>query len=206
LLEWYDSRVLRDFSAFLRAFWRQWLVLLTGGSVIAVIAIWNLAGRGAPPQQVNWLILGLTLVLAAFFSWREEWIRAGRDLVDIDFSEVRRITDGYTDIQSAQFLRKYVGKRYQVRAKIRNVSYSQLIGWNAFLYLDLEGITIAMMYFRWNPNISGMAVLPKGTEITVSGRVSEINFHSVFLRSCYVVAVHTAPSCEAVQPTPKPDP
>ena len=58
--------MLRDFAVFLRALWREWKTLLTGGSIVALIALWELTGHKAFPNSVNWLILGFTFVVAAF--------------------------------------------------------------------------------------------------------------------------------------------
>jgi hypothetical protein len=66
--------VLRDFVSFLHALWNEWKVLLTGGSIIAALAIWGMLGKSLP-YHLGQLVIGLTLVIAAFFAWRKERIK-----------------------------------------------------------------------------------------------------------------------------------
>jgi len=51
---------------------KAWIVLLTGGIIMAALAGWNLASGKPLPQALNRLILDATLILAAFFAWRRE--------------------------------------------------------------------------------------------------------------------------------------
>jgi len=87
--------VIRDFAFFLRALWREWRVLLTGGSIVAVLVLINLGGRSIP-RKVNWSIIGITFILAAFRAWRNEWINAGRGFVEVDFASVEEAFKGRT--------------------------------------------------------------------------------------------------------------
>jgi len=67
--------MVKDFIEFTRALWEQWKALLTGGSIIALLSLWDFATRKVVPRSLDWLILGLTLLIAAFLSWRKEWLR-----------------------------------------------------------------------------------------------------------------------------------
>ena len=64
--------ILRDLADFVWALWREWKVLLTGGSLIALVTIWALATGVAVPYNLGWLIIALTFIGAAFMSWRRE--------------------------------------------------------------------------------------------------------------------------------------
>lgn len=68
--------MLRNVGLYLLALWRQWKVLLTGGSIMAVVAIWALFTNRGLPYNLGWLILGLTFIAASFMSWRREYERA----------------------------------------------------------------------------------------------------------------------------------
>src|SRR5213594_4083700 len=75
----------RDLVKYLAALWQEWKTLLTGGSIIAVANLLGLITRTSLPSNVNWFIVGLTLVLAAFLAWRkqlreaEQWRLAAAD-------------------------------------------------------------------------------------------------------------------------------
>lgn len=102
--------MVRDFLFFIRALWREWAVLLTGGSIVALLALFTLSTGRTVPQSINWLVIGITLMLAAFLSWRVEWIKAGQGLVDLDFKEIQAIFKGRTEPQIKPLLRRYMGK------------------------------------------------------------------------------------------------
>ncbi len=59
----------REFLEFLLSLWREWKALLTGGTIIAVLMLWQMASGKPVPSVFNWLVLGVTLLIAAFFSW-----------------------------------------------------------------------------------------------------------------------------------------
>jgi hypothetical protein len=66
--------MLRDFAGFLWALWTQWRSLLTGGSTMALVALWGMIGGKPVAPHIDWFIVGLTLMLASFAAWRHEWI------------------------------------------------------------------------------------------------------------------------------------
>jgi len=51
---------LRDLIRFALALWREWQVLLTGGSIVALLALWAFATGKTIPQNLAWLVIGLT--------------------------------------------------------------------------------------------------------------------------------------------------
>jgi uncharacterized membrane protein YfcA len=64
--------MLRDFVGFLLALWKEWKALLTGGTILAVVSLGQKITGKSVPRSTNWLIFGLTLLLASFFAWRKE--------------------------------------------------------------------------------------------------------------------------------------
>jgi hypothetical protein len=78
---------LRDLSAYIVALWREWKALLTGGSIIALASLWMYSHSKPIPANVNWLIVGLTLVLASFLAWRKQ-LRPPHTIAEIHRIEV----------------------------------------------------------------------------------------------------------------------
>jgi hypothetical protein len=64
--------MLADICAFLVAIWHEWKTLLTGGTIIAIAWLIQTARDKTNPQSINWLIVGVTLICAAFLAWRKE--------------------------------------------------------------------------------------------------------------------------------------
>jgi hypothetical protein len=77
----------RDFASYLDSFWREWRTLLIGGSIMALVALLALGANKPIPAVVNWLIVGLTFLLASFSSWRRERsenMQRARDMIAIE--------------------------------------------------------------------------------------------------------------------------
>ncbi|HTS07349.1 MAG TPA: hypothetical protein VMP68_17335 [Candidatus Eisenbacteria bacterium] len=64
--------MLIDFLRFLLAIWGEWQTLLTGGSVIAIAWMIEIVRDKPNPRNVNWLIVAVTFIFAAFLAWRRE--------------------------------------------------------------------------------------------------------------------------------------
>jgi hypothetical protein len=47
-------------------------VLLTGGSIIAVLQAMTFLSAWPVPKQINWIIVALTFIIASFMAWRTE--------------------------------------------------------------------------------------------------------------------------------------
>jgi hypothetical protein len=63
--------------SYLRALWRHWSKLLTGGSLMAVLAVWGITGNALWPM-VGIGVVGLTFLMASYEAWKEEY--SGTDL------------------------------------------------------------------------------------------------------------------------------
>jgi hypothetical protein len=167
--------MLRDFVFFLRALWRQWKVLLTGGSVMALLAMWTLVHGQHLPDGVGWLVVGLTFMLAAFFSWRSEWIKAGRDFVEIDFKGVSDHCSELTEPQSDRFMSRYAGKRIKVTGTLYDTAESDSLkpfAMRMLIHLLLKDHAMAhCAVTSWNPGFNGVGEFQKGICMTISGRI-----------------------------------
>ena len=187
--------MLRDFWPFLVALWHEWKVLLTGGSIVAVFTLWNLAGKKPLPQSVNWLIVGITLILAAFFAWRRAWIDAGRNIVTLRPAELTKLARNRTSVHAETFVKLYIGKRIIVTATISDVFRASVLGF-VFLRTDDIGITLRLPFW----GLRQFVPLPKGTVITVAGRIKYIDPGTITLTNCDLV-----PTPSEVPPPPTPD-
>jgi len=65
------THFLGDLTAWLISVGQQWTALLTGGAIAVLILIWERARKDAINWRVfRWILVG-TVVVAAFFSWRQ---------------------------------------------------------------------------------------------------------------------------------------
>ena len=134
--------MLRDFKSFLAALWREWKLLLTGGGVFAVLSILNLGGWKALPQSFNWLILGLTFILAAFFAWRSEWIEAGRDFIMARPADLVSLFKSGTKVQGEMLVQPYIGKRLRAAGTVLDVDRRS--GPLSYVFLKSDGVMLAL--------------------------------------------------------------
>jgi hypothetical protein len=194
--------MLRDFLRFIEALWREWRVLLTGGSIFAGLALWTMATGKPVAQNVNWLILGLTLILASFFAWRKEWISGGSGFIEVDLYGLVQVFSGRTKIQAGALVKPYIGKWVMIAGELNDIS---LIWHAAMVYVEAPqrpqfGGSLRFNMWRWQA--SKLSALPRGTRITIAGRISEIDGLGVSLSGSQVLAIE--PKQEVPQP-PKHD-
>jgi len=183
--------VLRDFFEFLFALWQEWKTLLTGGTIIALAWLFE-AIKGKPvPGRVNWLIIGVTLILSAFLSWRREWIQNGKGFITASVEEittsVRDVTDVYANIKKRPYLHKWI----RVTGKIDEVSPLNypLPYPSVYIVIKCEGLRITFMPPRWRA--SHFLPLSRGTIVTVAGRISEIESYGLKLTGVELMSVGT---------------
>jgi uncharacterized membrane protein YfcA len=84
----------RDFLAFMWAFWRQLVPLVTGGSLMAGLGPWGWATHQQIKPDWYWILIGLTFILASFAAWRQEWIANKRGLIEVDLKSLARLRPG----------------------------------------------------------------------------------------------------------------
>jgi len=180
--------MLRDFFEFVRALWKEWQPLLTGGSIIALLWLLETVSRKPAIPSVNWLIVGLTFMIAAFFAWRKEWIRGGQGLANRTPKQLIGLFEGRTGIHADSFAKHYIGKRIRVKGSIVDVS---VLGLAAFVYLLTdEDVTVHAMLARWN--VGPFVPLAKGTVVTVVGRITDLSGGSIDLRDIDLIEIEEA--------------
>jgi hypothetical protein len=181
--------VLRDLFSFLRALWTEWKVLLTGGTIIAALAIFTAVSTKPIPLATNWLILGLTFICASFLAWRKAWISSGSDLVDIDPEWLSDQFSNRTRIQANVLIKPYLGKRIRVTGELRDIL---LLLFTGIVYLEKspkelfsKGVKLRMS--RWRA--AELSSLPKGTRMTVVGRISEVDYSGLDLSGVQFIGI-----------------
>lgn len=177
--------MLRDFGDFLRALWREWKALLTGGSVIAALALWQMSTGRSVARRMNWLIVGLTLMLASFFAWRREWIHGGHGLVSLSPKQLTDLFDGRTQTHANLYAKQYIGKRIRVTGEIYDVS--TITFFVCLLHLKADGAWITAPMGPWKAR--SLAPLAKGTIITVAGRIAKLSRSTIELGSVELIRI-----------------
>lgn len=195
--------MLRDFASFLAALWREWKVFLTGGSVVAVLSLWNLAGWKPIPHKVNWLIVGLTFTLAAFAAWRKEWIDSGRGFITVPPAELTKIFLAGTKVLGQTLQKPYVGKRLKVTGTVYDVENNGF-GATSFVHLSDPGVFVAL--FIPSRKMKPFMLLPKGTTITVVGRIHSLYANGIRMTNCELARREDVSTQSAALQSPPPDP
>jgi hypothetical protein len=65
-------RTVRDLLEFLKRLWGEWASLLTGGTAIALLGLWERYRGQAVRFVFYWIIAALLLARAFFLVWRKE--------------------------------------------------------------------------------------------------------------------------------------
>ncbi len=193
--------MLRDFASFLAALWHEWKVFLTGGSVVAVLSLWNLAGWKPLPRDANWLILGLTFILAAFAAWRREWIDAGKDFTTVSPAELIRLFASGTNVLGESLVRPYLGKRARVTGTVYDVQNNGFGHWS-FVFLSDPEVFVAL----WIPSrrMGPFMMLPKGTITTVVGRIHSVYKNGIRMKNCEMARREDTPTQSTPDPKSQP--
>lgn len=171
----------RDFFSFVIALWREWRVLLTGGSIFAALSALHLLGARPLPKKDDWLILGLTLFLAVFFAWRRQWIEGNRNTVTLRPIELLELARDRTSVHARTLTRPYIGRRIVVTGTISNVR----AGLMRIAALDCDKANVFLLLPFWAT--SRFSPLPIGTSITVAARIQQIEAYNLCLWDCDIV-------------------
>jgi hypothetical protein len=195
--------VLRDFTSFVAALWREWKVLLTGGSIVAVLSLWNLAGWKPLPHDVNWLVLGMTFILASFAAWRREWIDSGKDFINVPPAELIKLFASGTSVLGRTLVKPYIGKRLRVTGTVYNIENNGFFS-PSFVFLSDPGVFVAL----WIPSrkMGPFMLLPRGTVISVAGRIQSVYSSGIRMWNCELVRREGNSTQSAALQSPTPDP
>ena len=181
----------RDLWFFLGAIWREWRTLLTGGTIIALLALWAFFGKNAPAQSLNWLVLAATLITAVFLAWRAEWLKAGGSFVEMDLKRIAQTCEGRMGPQVRGVLHYYLGKRLKISGKLADVS--ELSGYRLIIYLRVEGGFVDVFVPFWNREFKGARHFPKDSSLTVTGQIYDVSYEfgkvEVSLCCCALLAI-----------------
>jgi hypothetical protein len=195
--------VIRDFAVFLRALWHEWKILLTGGSIVAFLALLNFGGAKSIPQYVNWVIIGVTFVMAAFHAWRNERTNVARSkrhvstevpvpapkriVIDVAPEYLMGFYKDHTDVQADKLAENYIGKWLKLSGKVANVVSSSAITktWHVILAYKAGYFMGVDFDNAWADQIS---VLKRGDEIRVLGQIEAFDGSRLHLVHCELLA------------------
>ena len=178
------------------------MVLLTGGSTVALLALLTFAGAKPISQSVNWLILGTTLVAASFLAWSREWVKGGSGFIDIDFKSLEPIFEGHTTPQRRRLLRQYIGQRVRLTGALLDIRESAGPGLfpSSISIRSEEKISVQLDVFVRDLSFRRVSLLERGTTLTVSGRMRDIASPThVFLSGCELPRIDPATPTQPVQ-------
>jgi hypothetical protein len=181
--------MLRDFMEFLRAVWKEWVVLLTGGSLMAVLALYQVVSGKPAPQNILWSVVALTLIIAAFLAWRKEWIASVTGSpVHIDAAKIVRPYWDRTKIQADIYAKQYLGRHVRVRGILNDVSMELFSG---FVQMKTGEVSIIASLSRWR--MKPFLPLQSGALVTVVGRIDRISALGISLTNCEFIKVEEVP-------------
>jgi len=66
---------MKELSEFLSKLWRQWVLLVTGGTFTALLIVWDRYRPGTVKLSAYFALLGVFFLVACFRVWREERTR-----------------------------------------------------------------------------------------------------------------------------------
>lgn len=196
--------MLRDFLSFVAALWHEWKVLLTGGSIIALSQLWQYFGGRPLPRHMNWLIVGLTMILAAFLAWRKQWMEADDKLISLCPTDLMRLIRSRTFLHAEKATKPYLGKKIRVTGTFDN-AFSVTIA--TMVWLEYDQIRISFLLPIWR--LRDFAPFPRGEPISVVGRIGSIDGGGISLRSVVIVPtpleVPQSPTHDQQGPPPLPE-
>ncbi|MCA1703930.1 MAG: OB-fold putative lipoprotein [Actinobacteria bacterium] len=204
---------------FLKAVVKRLWFLIPGGLLGAVDVIERLADvEIAPPTWIFWVVLfaGFTLaVLLAHHDLRTVDLRevdtltrerdeARRQLVssgmevEEDNRHIVNVTPGHlagffeahTDIQARKLVESYLGQWLRVSGPLHNVStFSYGVAFVSFVHGTYDHLTIQLIFSDQKVVENRLAVVSRGTEITVLGQIKDVDHYVVRLENCELVKV-----------------
>jgi hypothetical protein len=192
----------RYFVSFLAAVLRQWGVIVSGGVIVGLIALFeHFSGRSLAGWPLK-VAIGLSLLAAVFFAWRKErqqWERVG-GLAPLSATprELMSAYDGRTTSQGEKLAEAYKGKWLKVEGTISDaVEYGltmALIGSSVIVTLApilSYGMPAVFLRFgiKWR---SPLSVLTSKETIVVLGQIEKVEKHNIWLKRCELLEVRVA--------------
>ncbi len=187
---------------------------MTGGSIFAGLAIWGLITGRSVPTNIAWPVLGTTLILASFLSWRKQAVAAhffDRQIMDFVPEDPTKLFENYTSIQAEiLFNADYTGKWMKVFGKIADLSSTDFGAVIIFETRRPSGVTVYAKFGRkMNQRLS---ILQRGDTVSVIGKIKSGSQYTLWLNSCELgseadtrLAVPPTPIASQSAPPPSPE-
>lgn len=178
--------LLRDLQRFVEALWREWVVLLTGGTIFAIAALRGLLVGKPIPQSLAWPILMTTLGVASFRVWRRPTLNAGaasayqdRVAVPLPAGSLAALYRGRTDAEADKLAEPFKGKWLKVAGTVHNVCTGTAHRGRQVVLATGEDVFV---FGDFTPEWDDWALmLQKGQALTIIGRIWLINSNQVYL-------------------------
>jgi hypothetical protein len=180
--------MLADFFHFLEAIWSEWKLLLTGGTIIACFSLWTFATGHALSRYLSWSVLVFTLVLAAFFAWRKEWVAGSRGFIDVTPAQLGVLSNNRTSVQADALISPYLGKSMKITAPLNDITTEGVLFTTVFL--REPGFASMFIVFRlpyWKRKT--FLTLSPGMRLTVAGRLRAVSTSTIWLKSVMLLKV-----------------
>jgi hypothetical protein len=182
--------ILSDFVDFLLAIWREWKTLLTGGTIIAGLSIFHAVSHRPVSRDLTWITLGVTLLLAIFFSWRKQWARNESRFIKASPRQLMELRNGHpTEMHARAYIKQYIGRRIKTRAEVREVMGAWFLSLVFLTAEDGTNLTAVVSPFRRH-DFAYFA--QENAVLTVSGRLLSIDYSSLELLALEVLEIERA--------------
>ena len=178
---------------------------LDGGTLIALLFIVGAIRNKPMPSNVNWLVLGLTLIIAAFLAWRREWIENGKGFIDATPLQIAKLVWDVTGVAARSHIRPYRNKWIRVTGRLTEVT--DLVFPMMYVrveYGDQAGkrCEVVMAMSRWKA--APFVPLPRGTTVTVAGRIKKITGYMIDLSDVEFISAEGLPASTPDRQSPLP--
>jgi len=135
-------------------------------------------------------------MLASFFTWRKEWARNERGLIDISVEQLTRSLKGKTEIYEKTLVKPYLGKRIKLSGSLVNVTrYAPFLWLVHFRISSAAGraadVSVIVNMTGWKAQ--AYIPIPAGAIVTVIGRIKHIDAWKIELTGSDLIGVEDAP-------------
>lgn len=182
---------------------------------MALLAIHGLVTGTTPPQNLAWLIIGMTFVSASFLAWRKEVAakeallkkqedRDQRIFVESSPAYLIGLAKAGTTLQANALTAMYIGKWLRVAVKVSNVAMDFGGDRPIVTGKSADDITVFLVFSdKW---IERIRILGKDNQIVAIGQIDSIT-NKIWLMDCELQEeTHTEETKPIVQKSPTLDP
>ncbi len=184
----------REFITFIVSLFKEWGTLLTGGALAAALSIWSIVSGRSTPLHIGWIFLWLTLIMAAFFSWRKQWREAENNFVQIGPAALMHLRKNKTSPHADTILKPYIGKRLKLNANFMDIA--DVAFFVKILHFECEDVSISALVAPWTAK--RFLPLPRLSKLTITGTITEIRSLGISISGIEIVPTPTAIETQSI--------